>query len=201
MAIVTPGRHPYFHPIGRLRKSPLKSGKKSVMAPLNLTAMVDMFTVIVIFLLQNFSASGELMFVQKNIELPKAEMAEDLTDPGPVVTIAYQEADKSSHLIYEGEDMATTSDIDDAEPGIKELTEQLTKVRENEEALAVKRGRPRDPTQPFDGFLIIQADNRVDFRLVRHAMMSVNLAGWTHIKFVTMPMKDPAAAAAEGHEG
>ena len=47
-------------------------GRKSAYAELNLTSMVDMLTILVVFLLQTFSASGELLSVSKNIVLPDA---------------------------------------------------------------------------------------------------------------------------------
>ena len=63
----------------RLRKFiPLKfitkhgMGRKSSYAELNLTSMVDMLNLLVVFLLQTFFASGELLTVSKNVTLPAA---------------------------------------------------------------------------------------------------------------------------------
>src|SRR5215813_1542726 len=53
-------------------------GKKSGYAELNITSMVDMLMILVVFLLQTFSASGELLTVQKNIVLPEAQNFKDL---------------------------------------------------------------------------------------------------------------------------
>src|ERR1700690_1554842 len=53
-------------------------GKKSGYAELNLTSMVDMLTILVVFLLQTFSASGELLVVSKNIVLPEASNFKEL---------------------------------------------------------------------------------------------------------------------------
>jgi len=190
MAIVLPGRHPAFHPIGRLRKSPFKAGKKGMMMPLNLTAMVDMFTVIVIFLLQSFSASGEIMFIQKDIKLPTAEEAQPLEERGPVVTLY------NNQVLIEGETIATLDDLDDTEPNIPKLTERLQKIRENEEKLV-----GRDPTKPYEGHFILQADKATDFKLVRKTIFSVNEAGWTHLQFVTLPApKSGGDAGGEGGE-
>ena len=47
-------------------------GKKGGYAELMLTSLVDMFTIIVIFLIQNFSASGDVMYMTKDIKLPYA---------------------------------------------------------------------------------------------------------------------------------
>src|SRR5215813_11596429 len=63
------------------------SGKKGVYAELNLTSMVDMLTILVVFLLQTFSASGELLQVQKNIVLPEAQNFKDL-EAAPIIAIS-----------------------------------------------------------------------------------------------------------------
>ena len=60
------------------------AGKKSSYAELNLTSMVDMLTILVVFLLQTFSASGELLSCQKNIILPEALNFSDL-EQAPVI--------------------------------------------------------------------------------------------------------------------
>lgn len=188
MAVVLPGRHPAFHPIGRLRKSPFKGGKKSLMMPLNLTAMVDMFVVLVIFLLQSFSASGEIMFIQKGIKLPTSEQAEALIERGPVITM-YE-----NKVLLEGEEVADLSKLDKAEPNVPALTVRLTKIREKEEKL-----HPPDPSKPFDQHAIIQADIGTDFELVRKTIYSINESGWTHLQFAAMP--DAGVTSAEGAEG
>lgn len=198
-AVGLPGRHPAFHPIGRLRKNPFKGGKKGLAAPLNLTAMVDMFTVIVIFLLQSFSASGEIMFIQKGIKLPTASQAQPLEDRGPVVTLFcgekagdIEDAPCENMVLIEGEKLASLDSVDDAEPGIPALSERLTKIREREEKMI-----GRDPTKPFEQHAIVQSDRRIDFKLVRKTVFSVNQAGWTHLNFTTMEeMKKPAEGAA-----
>jgi len=78
----------------RLRKFiPLKfvtghgGGNRSVYAELNLTSMVDMLTILVVFLLQTFSASGELLTVQKNITLPEAQNYKDL-EQAPIIAVS-----------------------------------------------------------------------------------------------------------------
>jgi hypothetical protein len=102
----------------------------------------------------------------------------------------------NSMVIPESE-MGTELDI--IIPG---LSERLKKAREADEDVKRRIGTPRDPTQPYDGIILIQADVKTDFRQVRRVLASANDAGWAKIKFVTIPTKvavDPAAApAAEG---
>lgn len=190
MPIVTPKRRPAFPPIGRLRTSPLSGGKKGLMGALNLTAMVDMFTVIVIFLLQSFSATGEIMFIQKDLKLPEAKQAEILGERGPVVTIL----GKQKQVLLEGKKIADFEDIDETEPGIPPLTEELTAVREREEKLYGKK-----ENEPYNGHILVQADKEADFLWVRKSIFSVNEAGWIHIQFAVMGLaKDTEGEGAEG---
>ena len=123
MPVFTPGRHPAYEPIGRLRSNPLSGGKKSGFTELNLTAMVDMFTVIVIFLLQSFSGDDEVS-VNKNLTLPDSEQAKPLSERGPLVVVMRGE------VLLDGEVVATLDDEESAEPGITELRDKLVAIRE-----------------------------------------------------------------------
>src|SRR5689334_5598770 len=62
------------------------AGRKSVYEALNLVAYIDMMTMLVIFLLMSFSATGEILFVQKNIVLPEAQNWTDL-ERAPVISV------------------------------------------------------------------------------------------------------------------
>ena len=93
MAIQTPGKRP----AKRFLKSKVMSGKfgkgrKGSSADLQLTSMVDMFTLLVIFLLANFSASGEVLFMSKEIQLPTASHGTEI-ERAPVVAITVQPED------------------------------------------------------------------------------------------------------------
>ncbi len=62
MAIKRPGQRFRYHNILKRRGS-----KRAVTAILSLTAMVDMFTVLVIFLLQNYNTTGEILYIPKEV--------------------------------------------------------------------------------------------------------------------------------------
>lgn len=52
--------------------------KRVLAADLLLTALIDAFSILVIFLLMNFSSTGEILFLSKNMELPKSSQSEIL---------------------------------------------------------------------------------------------------------------------------
>src|ERR1044072_9323873 len=55
-------------------------------ADLLLTALIDAFSILVIFLLASFSSTGEILYMGKDMVLPKASKAETL-ERNPVVRI------------------------------------------------------------------------------------------------------------------
>src|ERR1041384_7560394 len=62
--------HPHVFDSVKLEVAKAKlshAGRKSLDAPLNLVAYIDMMTMLVIFLLMSFSATGEILFVQKDV--------------------------------------------------------------------------------------------------------------------------------------
>ncbi len=178
MSVVAPGRRVAYPPIGRLRTSPLSGGKKSGFVSLNLTAMVDMFTILVIFLIQLFKASGEVE-LNDRIHVPKSEAGEPLEEPGMVVLM-----DNEGLLLLDNQDIPSEelgTELDATIPG---LVKRLTAHREFRERI-----EGRDQTQPYQGTLIVQADIKTDFLKVRRVLGSANEAGWAKIKFVTEPTK------------
>src|SRR5512138_1156396 len=91
MPIVTPGKRP----AKRFEKSRILGGKmvkgrKATNAELNVVPMVDMMTMLVIFLLQQFSSTGEVMYMQKDIKLPDAQHGQ-MIEVAPVVAISAQQ--------------------------------------------------------------------------------------------------------------
>ncbi len=182
MPVVTPGRRPAYPPIGRLRTSPLSGGKKNGFVSLNLTAMVDMFTILVIFLIQLFTASGQVT-MNDRIKVPTSVAGSPLEEPGTVVMVNNDGLLLLDNYPIPEAEMGTELDIP-----IPGMVDRLTKQREFREKI-----EGRDPTQPYQGYLIVQADVQTDFRLVRRILTSANMAGWAKVKFVTLPgATDPA---------
>ena len=102
------------------RKHKKKSRKKTLMASLTLTSMVDMFSLLVIFLLQSFSTSPELVMVSKGVTLPAAMSAKELMD-APVLSLSSSGVYLDQKLVGSLEDLSN-----DPEP----LMNKLAQLRE-----------------------------------------------------------------------
>src|SRR3954451_4242169 len=98
------------------------SGRKSVYEALNLVAYIDMMTMLVIFLLMSFNATGEILFIQKNIVLPDARNWTDL-ERAPVIGLTKDVVTLNGAQVATGDELAKDSATGDAK--ITELHDQL----------------------------------------------------------------------------
>jgi biopolymer transport protein ExbD len=147
---------------------------KSGYAELNLTSMVDMLTILVVFLLQTFSASGELLSVQKNIVLPDAQNFAQL-EVAPIIAVS------KDAVTLNGMPMADATELNTdntADWKITKLYDDLVTLKNNFQLL-----HPAGSADPFKGMVIVQADKNVDFKVIKKVMYSCSMAGYTNVNF------------------
>ena len=137
-----------------------KRQKKSVVATLMLTSLVDTFSVLVIYLLVNFSTTGEMLYVNKDMQLPTAAETEEL-QRNVIVTV---EKDK----IY----------IEDDEVQIAGLVKQLIKMK--------KDCIEYYPGTEFTGAMTVQADKGQSYDLLSHVIQAGGHAGYSDINFAVV---------------
>ncbi len=196
MAIHRPGERHRNHNILSKRKS-----KRGVTAVLSLTAMVDMFTVLVIFLLQNYSATGEILYMPKEVILPKANRVNDLK-PSVVVTVS------SKEILIDRTVVATFDEVKKSvEWTIPNLRDQvrviLEKAKADQEAkLQNKVRNVVDKTlgkEEVDSNawrkVTLQADKNIDYLTMKKVMYSIYEAGGGPINFAVSKDFDKKDAA------
>jgi biopolymer transport protein ExbD len=186
MAIVQPGKRP----APRLQRSKVLGGRivrgrKGTNAELNVVPMVDMMTMLVIFLLQQFSATGEVLYMQKDIRLPDARHGQ-MIDQAPTVAIS------ADQVVITGQKVADVADLD-RDAGylnIPALEERLREDKKRWEFI-----HQSDPNRKWDGIVNIQADQKVPFRIVKRVMYSCGVAGYFNLNFAALDIGSGAAAA------
>ena len=183
MAIVIPGKRPGDR-IAASKVFGKKFGrsKKIGYAGLMLTSLVDMFTIIVIFLLQNFSANGEILFMTKDIKLPDAIHGVQL-ERAPVISVS------ESAVTYDGKQIAVTEDLGKGDAlNIPELEDVLRDEKRRYEQI-----HANDPEHPFKGLVNVQADRKIPFKVIKRVMFACNQSGFSNINFAALA-KAPADA-------
>ena len=188
--IVKPGKRPGKRLSGsRVFGPKFMKGKKSGMADLNLTPMVDMFIMLVLFLIQNFAATGEILYMQKDIKLPTAAHSQQI-EPVPVVQVS------SSLIALQGERIADTDDLArDEYLNIPVLEEKLRDQKKRYDLLHQGDG------EGFKGDVNIQADRMVPFKTIKRVMYSCAAAGYGNINFAVTIGGGPIAEATPAPAG
>lgn len=192
MPIYAPGRRDRHN-------RPLRAGGRSVIASLSLTAMVDMFTVLAVFLLQNYQTTGEVIELTDNVELPKANAVKELR-PAHVVVIS------KDRIMLDKEPIATFAQVKEQQDWMIEPlslrlqqifaeADQRRKAIVNQVKEAVEETRPDtvqkdDPAD--DRRVTVQADKSIDFLTVKKVMLTVTEAGASEINFAVL--KDEKSA-------
>ena len=184
MAIFKPGQRYRYHNILKRRGS-----KRSVTAILSLTAMVDMFTVLAIFLLQNYNTTGEILHLPKEVILPKANRVLELK-PSLVITISAKEIliDKlkvaSFDEVKKSESWVIPNLRDQAKIILeKAKADQETKLQSKLEKVVQETvgDEKKDPNAWKK--VTILADKSIDYLTLKKIMYSIYEAGGGPINF------------------
>ena len=148
-------------------------GGRKLSADLNLTSLIDVFSVIILFLVSTFSATGQILLVNKDIKLPSAQHGYTLKR-SPIVTVL------ETGIILEGAGVGDNTDIEDK---VEDVDWSLPKMRAQlrtykEFFLAANSG------MPFPGEVILQADRGIEFLYVKRAMFTLLQEGYSKIDLV-----------------
>src|SRR5436853_7920541 len=176
MAIQAPGKRPG----ARLEHSKV-FGKKFVRAKklgyasLMLTSLIDVMTILVIFLLMNFSANGEVLYMSKDIKLPDAYHGAML-ERAPVISVS------ADAVTFDGRMLLSTGDLEKGDVlNVPELEDALRDEKRRYEQI-----HANDPDHPFRGLVNVQADRHIPFKVIKRVMFACNQSGFGNIIFAAL---------------
>ena len=150
--------------------------RKSIYADLLITPLVDMFVIIVLFLIANFSATGEIINMTKDIQLPTASHVKEL-EIVPVIMVSNTEVVVDGSLVGRVDDL-TRGDM-------LNILELEDKLREKKKTFEDLHGLANDG-QVFKGDINIQAHKEVPFKIIKRIMFSCTTAGYNNINFAVL---------------
>jgi biopolymer transport protein ExbD len=140
-----------------------KRGRRGIVAVLMLTSMVDMFSLLVIFLLQSFSNSPEVMALSNGLTLPSAVSAAAAID-APVLTVSQDQVLLDQKLI--GPVSAVVE-----RPAL--LAESLSTMK--------KIWQQAHGAESFKGDIHLQADRKLSSSLISRLINVLNSQGYASV--------------------
>ncbi len=173
--IVKPGYHlkPKYDLHG-LRRRRTDEHKGHVAGELPLVSLIDVFSTLVIYLLMNFSATGEVFFVNKDLALPKAAQTNAMQN-GPLLSIVGEKFILDAPPAIDN----GIKGLEDESPGLDNVINALRDLKAQAESVKLDTGNR----------INIQAGEDTSLGMVKRAMAASVTAGWTNINFVVEKQK------------
>ncbi len=143
--------------------------------PLNLVSLMDIFTILVFFLLVN-SSDVEVLPNARSIELPQS-IAEEKPRETVVVMVTGKE------ILVQGRQVATVASV------MKTDSHEIPDLRSHLEKLAartIKRGQAGNPE------VTIMGDREIPYRLLKKIMLTCTLADYGKVSLAVMQKGDDA---------
>ncbi len=141
-------------------------------AKLNITSMMDMFTIILVFLLKNFSTEGAIVTPADNLTLPESSV-EKRAKESLSVKVAKNSIMVENNLVLD--EKAYSELFQQKEFLIKPLYELLVKYSEE----AVKMSEISGSS--FSGEITIQGDVEIPYNILTRVMYTCGQAGYPNM--------------------
>ncbi len=160
--------------MGKLKKIKASTG-------LNITSMMDMFTIILLFLLKSFSADGSMLTNADDLALPNS-----VSNKRPE-EVNLQLAVTSDSILIDNAAVESTKKIWETEQDkfdvdtLSLLDAQLKKHMRAEEEM-VKRGILNE----VKGEIVVQVDKNINFDILYKIMRLCGRNGYVNMKFAVM---------------
>lgn len=157
----------------KLGRSRRKNGDQ--FAKPQMTSLVDVLTVLVFFLLKNFSTEGDIVTQTKNLELP---MSSSKAKPEQMLNIAIS----AKHIMVEGTPVALVTEEQERDgndiPGLARFLED--KRKQTEEIAEY------DKKVSFSGKLVIQGDKSIPYWLLQKVLATCGDNGYSSFSLAVM---------------
>jgi biopolymer transport protein ExbD len=158
---------------GRVRKKKESQG-------LIITSLIDVFTILVVFLLKNFSAEGNLVSNAENLTLPNSSSTK------PLKEVNLQIALTSDMVVVDNQPICPITDVknisnDEPDPVVFRLEDILKKKYAQEEEM-VRLGALNQVT----GRVILQIDKSIPFDYLFKVINTCGKVGYNEMKLAVM---------------
>ena len=149
---------------------------------IQITSMVDMFVILLVFLLKSYSTSPVNLTASDDLTLPASTSTKDPAENLKMVV-------SKAGIFVENEKVI---DLKDGQLSVSDVDASDTQfIRKLYEALDTQAKKSRDIASQnselqFDGKVIMQADRTMPYEILRKVMYTSMLAGYSDVKIAVM---------------
>lgn len=149
--------------------------KKQEEAGLIITSLIDIFVIVLVFLLQTVSAEGNLLTSADNLVLPMSARAKSPTEVNLTITGA-------TSIAIDGHDVISIDEVRKQDSLlVGPIVAVLSKKHEAE-----KKAEMMGAIKDASGKVVVQFDKNTPYDVVTKVMASCGFAGYSNIKFAVL---------------
>ena len=157
-----------------------RRGKKNQVFDIDITSLLDILTILLVFLLQSYNSSGVVINVPKEIELPRSA-SETLNNFGVNIQVS-----KTQIWVDDAEVVNTDTPndqlFDEGGRRIVPLYNELVKIKET-----IKQSEKLSPqAKKFSGIANLVVDKSLKYSYLKRVMYTCAAAGFKEFKFVVL---------------
>lgn len=155
--------------------------KKAGAFDLDITSLLDILTIMMVFLLQSYNSSGVVINVPKEIELPISN-SETLSTFGVNIQVSKSQIWVDDKEVVNTENIETEQLFDEGGRRIIPLFNQLVKIKET-----IKQSEKLSPqAKAFSGVANLVVDKTLKYNYLKRVMYTCAAAGFKEFKFVVL---------------
>jgi len=159
-----------------------RSGNKNQVFDIDITSLLDILTILLVFLLQSYNSSGVIINVPKEIDLPRSA-SESLNSFGVNIQVS-----KTQIWVDDKEVLNASSDTprenvyDEGNRRIVPLYNELVRIKET-----IKQSEKLSPqAKKFSGIANLVVDKTLKYTELKRVMYTCASAGFKEFKFVVL---------------
>lgn len=144
---------------------------------LNITSLMDVLTIVLVFLLKNFESEGNLLTMADNLKLPNS--ASKITPKEVMLTVVVD----NEQILVDNTPVVKTAEVS-AQDSLKvaPMATLLETKRKEEKEAAMRRGEDASET----GKVIVQIDKNIPYDIMYKVMATCGASGYGNIAFAVM---------------
>lgn len=149
---------------------------------IQITSMVDMFVILLVFLLKSYSTSPVNITPDKDMKLPASTSTKDPVEALKLVVSKVGIFVDDKKVIDLDQGKIAVKDVDESDTNfIRSLYTELDQQAQKSKSIAKV-----NDTLEFDGKVIMQADRDLPYELLRKVMYTSMMAGYSDVKIAVM---------------
>ncbi len=149
---------------------------------IQITSMVDMFVILLVFLLKSFSTSPVIISPKEGLRLPESTSPADPVDVLKMVVSTDGVFVEDKKVITFKNGTIAKEDIDSNDP---QFVRKLFEALDEHAKLAKSISKVNDAFE-FDGKILVQADRTLPYDLLKRVMYTSMMAGYSDVKFAVV---------------